>query len=95
MQEKPLKSFPILLAYTEHGGAIYKMHEGWVTSSVQFPNYQPKKLPGFDVLWVEITLKMRKKESTLGRRKKKYSLLVLSRIPVVLHQPGQLGLTLA
>lgn len=53
------------------------MYEGWVTSSVQFPNYQPKKLPGFDVLWVEITLKMRgEKSPLLIGEKEKYSLLV-------------------
>lgn len=61
MQAKPVNSFPILLAYTKREGVVYKMHEGWVTSSVQFPNYQPKKLPVFDVLWVDITLKMSKK----------------------------------
>lgn len=48
--------------------AVYKMHEGWVTSSVQFPNYHPQKLSGFHVLWVEITLKM-----SLKKKKKVHS----------------------
>ena len=86
------KSFPILRADIQRREAVYKMHEGWVTSSVQFPNHQPERLPGFDVLTLGIILKMRKKEKTLGRKKKKnIPIKPLCRIPVVLFRSGQIG----